>query len=390
MPETDIQHRCRYMSDVDLIRSVTLDRDDYSAEFHTQAKQELENRDLSLDTIIGQARIQNNQEPEETVTPNDAVDRISREDNLWSVWILTNGLGEKLLVQKESLWWSVHYVSPFEPRISYFVKTSDLEGVIRSFLTLEDWQEQITEKIRLESWEVLTGSDTIDYVIYLTRKLSEAEIPSTIKQLNARQCRGGGAIKIMVPEDRFSDAQTIVDDLKKRIERLYEQAESFDDRTSLQTEYDIYSELALLAPGDETVWFNKGVTCYELKRHKDAADAFIEAAFRGHDEEISEAAEEYLQVIQNHLTDDTSIMHARANLGVKRGAEPTFIKDLYHNILNIQPQDAIAHLHLGHLYYEDGDSDDKARHHFERFLEIAPEDEESDHIRTILNELENS
>jgi tetratricopeptide (TPR) repeat protein len=376
------------MSDVDLIRSVTLDRDDYSAEFHTQAKQELENRDLSLETIIGQARIQNNQEPEEPVTPKDAVTRISDEDNLWSVWILTNGLGEKLLVQKESLWWSVHYVSPFEPRISYFVKTSDLEGVIRAFLTLENWQEQITEKVRLEGWEVLTGSDTMDYVMYLTQKLSKAEIPSTIKQLNARQCRGGGSIKIMVPADRFSDAQTVVDDLTKRIEHLYEQAESFDDRTSLQTEYDIYSELALLAPEDETVWFNKGVTCYELKRHKEAADAFIEAAFSGDDEEISDAVEEYLQVIQNHLSEDTSILHARANLGVKRGADPGFIKDLYLKILNIQPRDTIAHLHLGHLYYEDGDRDDDARRHFERFLEYAPEDEESEHVRHILKELE--
>ena len=50
-------------------------------------------------------------------------------------------------------------------------------------------------------------------------------------------------------------------------------------------------------------------------------------------------------------------------------AENEFLK-----ALAIDPNDAAAHYNLGILYDDDLEQKDKARHHYQRFLELAPND----------------
>ena len=391
MVTNPIYEQCQRMTDVELIRSLTVDKESFSDEFHNIAGHELGRRGLSVGDFINRVRMRHNMEPEFETTLQEAVEQIPPVLALWETWFFTNALGQTLYFQKEALWTSVHLVQPEGPPRSCFIESeSGLKEVVTRFLNLKSVDHILQNEIRLDSWRIVAESDSRELIQIMSGIFADNDIPSTVKSQGFRSCAcGGGHLKIMVPEEYEKEARSLVKDLDKERDSLYKKADRIPEDAPASEALELYQRLAVLAPDDALVHFNYGTVLFELKQWEQAAEVFTRSAYAdpGSQENLRNNLD-YLKAISEKMTGGTEILHTRAALSTHLGVEPEIIGGLYKQILEVDPLDAIAHLNLGYLLYQHEGNDWEAASHFQRYLEINPQAEDRAQIEELLNQLQ--
>lgn len=390
MPTDPIREQAEQMSDIELVRALTVDKESFSDQFHDVAEHELGRRGLSVSDFISRVRVRHNMEPEFESKLQEAVEQIPPLLALWETWFFTNALEQTLFFQKEALWTSVHLEQPEGPPRSFFIKSEDgLKDVVERFLNLDPVDHILKNEIRLDSWRIVAESDSREFIRVLSGKLGDNDIPSTVKSQGFRSCAcGGGHLKIMVPEEFEKDAKSLVSDLERERDSLYQQAERLPDDAPASEALELYQRLAALAPDDALVHFNYGTILFEMEQWEEAAEAFTRSAYAdpGSQENLQNNLD-YLEAISEKMVGGPEILHTRAALSTHLSADPEVVAALYKQILETDPMDAIAHLNLGYLLYQHEGYDWEAATHFQQYLEINPEAEDRAQIEEILNQL---
>jgi tetratricopeptide (TPR) repeat protein len=179
----------------------------------------------------------------------------------------------------------------------------------------------------------------------------------------------------------------VLQELDARIRDLQRLADELTGGKDRLKELDVLSELTKLVPADERAHYRRGVILLGLDRYREAADAFIASLENnsGH-EQLFNGAYRGLEQIAAKLPDDVHLLHTLATFSVTHSKDPKSIEKYYKKILASQPQDALAHLRLGYLYYELGD-DISAYLHFKRYLELEPASDERETLVEIFGQL---
>lgn len=397
MYKDEIAKQCESMSDEELLAALTVDKQEYSADFHKAAEIELRNRNVQLSKIKNTVRVKINDQNEETVTIEMALAKLNQDISLFDVLSFTNCLNETLIFQKESHCWVGHYLYKNKYEASFFIESPQTpEEILSLFLNLQDWNAKVEKEFQLLDLVVLVSSDSDDYIESVSNLLAKLKIPSIVKNVNLTrihlrpswpQIYDENSTKILVPRDYLGSAQKALTEMEHRIDNLHKQASELAQSGDIQRELSILSQLAKLVPNDETVLFNRGVILFELGRYKEAADSFIASLANNHNYvELFEDSIQYLKQIAEKLPEDVGILHNLATFSKSKGEDNKTVEQYYRKILLIKPTDALAHLNLGYLYYEQ-DDDISAYHHFMEYLELEPESDERARIESIIKQI---
>ncbi|MBN1779861.1 hypothetical protein JW948_01945 [bacterium] len=392
-PHTDaIRNRCSQMTDIELIHALTVDKNDFSEQFHQIADMELTRRGLTLQDFLNRVRVRINNGPEQASTIQEAVEQIPSLLPLWETRFFTNSLGHVLFFQKEAMWIRVHFDLPEGQNRSFFIESeSGLKDAVQQFLNLEPVDVLPDHEIRLDSWRIVAESDSPDLIRIISGMMAENSIPSAVKSQEYRGCAcGGGRLKVMVPHHYEKDARHLVKELDKERDKLYDAASGLPDDAAAADAAGIYQRLAVLAPDDAVVLFNYGTVLFDMEHWDDAAEAFTRSAYADlRDEENGRNCLDYLSAISQKRTGSAEILHTCAALSAQLNADPESIAAIYRRILETDPKDGIARLNLAYLLIRHEGSETEAGSHFQKYLEINPEAEDSEQIKAILDQLSN-
>ena len=386
----EMRDQCSQMTDEELVRAITIEKEEFSDAFRTVADYEMTRRGVSIADYINRIQTQHNLDPAVETTIDYAVGSLPDEMPIWDAWHFINCLDQRLMIQKEYQWITLIFRDTEMPSESYFIQSSLMvKDVISKFLQLQDWREGLANQIHLENWPILTDSDSMDYIQLVAGKLADQGIPSTVKSLGYMGCAcAGGHLKILVPLENEPEAQAVLKELKTETQHLYDEANELPEDVDSAVALPIYRRLAVLAPDDFLVYYNLGTILYEAGELNEAADILAHAAVLGAgDRENFENCVDYLKEIAGQLTNDSEILHTVASFLIQLNAAPEEIASYYEKALVLSESDALAHANLGHLYYHDGDLDEKATLHFKRYLELEPDAEDREQIEMILDEI---
>jgi len=382
----EIAESCRGLPDTDLIRSLTLNQDDYSEEFRHAARDEIRRRGLDFEKLRRTVHVQSG-ELSGGFDLGEALRYSRKEMKPWELCVFVNCLDQTLLVQKEAFWISVHFSSPEGLQKSYFLeRQNELEALITGFVRLDDWQSAAKNEIFLETWHVLEESDSPDYLHHLTLALAEKRIPSTVKQMEP-SCHCANPFRLLVPGESVSEASAVLQSLEEERDGLYEEISRISGSQNQDRELDLYNRLAALAPKDPLVFYNRGVILFEKSQYAEAAEDFSRTVLvdAGNTELVSSSIE-YIREISKKIPDDVNVLYTLAGLLSQAGEDSPGIVSLYRKILELQPGDAVAHLNLGYLLYQQG-NDSEAAGHFRSYLERMPDAPDRESVEKLLEGL---
>ena len=397
MQAEQIKSQCSTMSDEELARVIILDRESYSENYLQIAQQEFKQRGIKLDEFFNRVVVRFNNGKPQTVNIREAINRLKQDLKVWDSWEFTNALGQTFFLQKGGVFRVVHFSFGGEYLKSFLVETMEtLWEVFRRFFLYKDWQSLIEDEHDLRNWEVLLSGEYPENIVNISNVLKKCEIPYIVKSAGHARFNGvlqgrfdESSLSILVPSSDLDTAFSVIDEIQKTIDYLYNRAEEFAESGDLQKELKIYEHLEKLNPNDAVIYFNKGVIVFELEKFDEAVDQFIESTVKGEAEnnwEVIEDSESYLKQLTEKLPNNTDILHTLATLSLEQekfaDAEKYFQK-----ILFINPEDKGAHLNLGHIYYQGGDQNDKALQHFSKYLELNPTSEDRVEIDSIIANL---
>jgi Flp pilus assembly protein TadD len=191
----------------------------------------------------------------------------------------------------------------------------------------------------------------------------------------------------MVPQPSLSAAQNVLREIKTEIDGLYREIREHARQGDRQAELRALTRLAQLLPDEARAHFHRGALLVQMGKDEEAADALIASLInnRGNEELFNDTYEELERLSARH-PENVHILHNLATFSVSRGRDLQSVEKYYRRIIAVQPEDAMAHLHLGYIYYEGGD-DISAYRHLKRYLELEPQSEEREAIEQILGQL---
>ncbi len=403
--------------DHELIRSTTIDKDLYTRTYLEHAQSELQKRGIDPATYLNRLRVSLNDKTSKTVSVKEALRGfaypLSRTDGLF----FSNMVDETLIFQKENKFWAVHYFYEEEYSGSFTIGEKEkIPHLLQAFAQVKDWQQYLADEYRLDDWSFFAKSQSENGVKDLTMALENAGIPYTMRSLEMARFNAifgtyhdEWPIHIFVPADYLDDAFEILDTFNQKIDDLYRQANQYAGSGQTAEELAVYEQLATLAPHDKLIFFNSGCIYFDQEKYPEAAASFLEAV-NADDPKIVREAEGYLKEIITKIPPTAKVLHTLASLSYSRyddqmfygkdgaGYEDTPGRSLemeayqealgyYQLILQMDVNDAIAHLNLGYLYYHDESANAEALKHFQKYLELNPEAEDRETINSVIKSL---
>jgi tetratricopeptide (TPR) repeat protein len=383
------------MTDQELVAALSVDRDQYTAEFHMAAGAELGNRGIRLAEFKNQVTIRISEGEQKNGTIEEALGAFEGAYGPFDILSFTNCVEETLVFQPGPNAWAGHYADRGEYRFSFILGASQGgRELLKTFLELDDWSGRISETFDISEWDILLDSSSADHILIIARLLSSESIPAMINNsrlfcfsaLRQDHCHGL-PFKIMVPQRSLGDARRVMDGLEQKLAELRREAQQRSREGDRQAELSVLTELTALAPNEPWGHYRKGILLLEMGHPEAAADAFIAALIhhRGH-EELFRAAYQGLRETAGKLPENIHILHNLATFSAAGDHDPQWVESCYRRIIALRPEDAMAHLHLGYHYYEQGD-DISAHRHLTRYLELEPESEDREAIDGILAQL---
>ena len=272
MHEQVIQ-QCAVMTNRELVRTLTIDRENFQAAFLVIADSEREKRALSIESFIDDVHLSENDEEGESCTIDQALAKVHSDISLWSIITITNCLEDSWVIQREYRQWLVHhYVEDGYVTSFFFHATEQLASTLKRFLSLELWTVEVPQD--LNTWKPIFQSRS---PAFLNKIISElGDILHTVKTPLFSQDQKGQLVLLVHPEFE-KRAQEIVAENNTKIEQLYDRAEHFAETENSERELRIYDILSELVPDNLAVHYNRGNVLIELDRLDEAAESLIEA-----------------------------------------------------------------------------------------------------------------
>lgn len=272
-----IIQQCAVMSDRELVRTLTIDRDNFQKTFLVIAESEREKRALSIENFIDDVHLAQNDEEGASCTIDQALAKVHLDIPLWSILTITNCLEDAWVIQREFSQWLVHhYVEDGYTTSFFFDNTEKLRSTLRRFLSLEFWSVDVSYD--LNTWKPIFQSRS---PAFLNKIISElGDISHTVKTPLFSQDQKGQLVLLVHPEFE-KQAQEIVDNNHTKIEQLYDRAEYLAKTKNSEQELRIYDILSELVPDNLAVHYNRGNVLIELDRSDEAVESLIEAIVLG-------------------------------------------------------------------------------------------------------------
>ena len=265
--------QCAVMSDRELVRTLTTDRENFQETFLVVAESEREKRALSIENFIDDIYLAQDDEEGESCTIDQALAKVHSDIPIWSILTLTNCMENVWVIQREYRQWLVHhYVEDGYTTSFFFDTTEQLKSTLRHFLSLESWKVDVSHD--LNTWKPIFQSRS---PAFLNKIISElGDILHTVKTPLFSQDQKGQLVLLVHPECE-KQAQEIVDRNHTKIEQLYDRAEHLAETENSEQELRIYDILSELVPDNLAVHYNRGNVLIELDRLDEAAESLIEA-----------------------------------------------------------------------------------------------------------------
>ena len=272
-----IIQQCAVMSDRELVRTLTIDRENFQWAFLVIAESEREKRALSIENFIDDVHLAQNDEEGESCSINQALAKVHSDIPLWSILTITNCLEDAWVIQREFSQWLVHhYVEDGYLTSFFFDTTEQLKSTLRRFLSLEFWSVDVSYD--LNTWKPIFQSRS---PAFLNKIISElGDISHTVKTPLFSQDQKGQLVLLVHPEFE-KQAQEIADNNHTKIEQLYDRAEHLAKTKNSEQELRIYDILSELVPDNLAVHYNRGNVLIELDRLDEAVESLIEAIVLG-------------------------------------------------------------------------------------------------------------
>ena len=374
--------QCAVMTDRELVRTLTTDRENFQETFLVIAESEREKRALSIENFIDDVHLAQNDEEGESCTIDQALAKVHSDIPIWSILTLTNCMGNVWVIQREYRQWLVHhYVEDGYTTSFFFDTTEQLKSTLRHFLSLESWTVDVSHD--LNTWKPIFQSRS---PAFLNKIISElGDILHTVKTPLFSQDQKGQLVLLVHPECE-KQAQEIVDRNHTKIEQLYDRAEHLAETENSEQELRIYDILSELVPDNLAVHYNRGNVLIELDRLDEAAESLIEAVVlslpeigdkidlkprRGssagsvnpllnllalsqknndplHYPDYIDDVEILLQHIREQRPENTRILHGLAIIAEQKNDIAVACQH-YRDMLAIDPQNKAAQTHLAYL-----------------------------------------
>jgi tetratricopeptide (TPR) repeat protein len=388
------EEKCHFMSVRELLRATTTDRGDYEPFFHQIAEAELGRRWHQVQEVKKTVRISLNDQDDETVTPQEALARLDQQIRRWDTWVLTNCLGDVLLLQQERHWWVGHHAREGSYVASFHTEdAAEAKNTALRFLELQDAGALFDDAYDITQMIVLRQTTSRDLAEAMVSELEEKEIPVLVQTSAANSLfhsdqssgRRSGYVLLVTPEHAL-EAQEAVKAIDTLIERLHQKAELFSQRGETDKEIELYDRILGMTPDDEVALFNKGIALLETERYSDAADCFVEAALLA-DDETGPRVEECLKELTEKIPNNTEVLNALADLARRRG-DLEQARTYLAAILSVQPDNYVAHASLGYLYFNESVDARQALFHFGEYLRLNPDADDREIIEELVRELE--
>ncbi|MCY3872186.1 MAG: hypothetical protein OXG87_21780 [Gemmatimonadetes bacterium] len=269
--------QCAVMTDRELVRTLTIDRENFQETFLVIAEKEREKRALSIENFIDDVHLTQNDGDGEPCTIEQALAKVDSDIPIWSILTFTNCLENAWVIQREFSQWLVHhYVEAGDATSFFFDTTEQLKSTLRRFLSLELWTVDVSHD--LNTWKPVFQSRS---PAFLNKIISElGDILHTVKTPLFSQDQKGQLVLLVHPELE-KQAQEIVATNRTKIEQLYDRAEHLAETENSEQELKIYDILAELVPDNLAVHYNRGNVLIELDRLDEAAESLIEAIVLG-------------------------------------------------------------------------------------------------------------
>ncbi len=265
------------MTDRELVRTLTIDRENFQWNFLVIAEREGEKRALSIANFIDDVHLAQNDEDGASCTMDQALAKVDSDIPLWSILTITNCLEDAWVIQREFRQWLVHhYVEDGYTTSFFFDTTEQLKATLRRFLSLEVWTVDVSYD--LNTWKPIFQSRS---PAFLNKIISElGDILHTVKTPLFSQDQKGQLVLLVHPECE-KQAQEIAAENQAKIEQLYDRAEHLAETENPEQELKIYDILSELVPDNLAVHYNRGNILIELDRLDEAAESLIEAIVLG-------------------------------------------------------------------------------------------------------------
>lgn len=276
MSEQVIQ-QCAVMTDRELVRTLTIDRENFQETFLVIAESEREKRALSIEAFIDDVHLSLNDAEGASCTIDQALAKVHSDISLWSIITLTNCMEDAWVIQREVRRWLVHhYVEEGYATSFFFDATEQLQSTLRRFLSLELWTVEVSHD--LNTWKPVFQSRSPAFLNKIILELGD--ILHTVKTPLFSQDQKGQLVLLVHPEFE-KQAQEIVAENHTKIEQLYDRAEHLAETENAERELRIYDILSELVPDNLAVHYNRGNILLEQERLDEATESLIEAIVLG-------------------------------------------------------------------------------------------------------------
>lgn len=398
MAQENWKEQCSQMSDRELVRAATIDREEFNEQFLEIIAGELRDRNIDLAGVAEPVKLRFNDQVERALAIEEALAELKRELTARDSWSLTNYLEETLVIQKDAAGFLLHYYFEEQYHNSFLLNSFDtLAQTVRQFCRFEDWYENIEHDFYLDDWSVLVSSPSRDYIDIIAAALDKSGVRHIVRGSSPGWAewipmgRGSSSsLNILIPREQGGAAERVLDEIEKTIEALHRQADALAEKGDLPKELEVYNYLAKLQPDDEVVFFNRALILFDLERYPEAASSFIQAVINGIAAKhltVVEDSKAYLQEILQKVPPDPEILHTLASFSLEE-EQPAEAEKYYRMILDLKPGDEIAHLNLGYLCYGDERRNHQALQHFREYLKLKPGAEDREAVEAIIKEIE--
>lgn len=379
-----------HMRDDELVRALTFHEDQYSARELQRATRELLHRKREVTAFLDRVQASLNDGEPERCTRATALAKLKNEIARGNVWRFVNCAGDRIDLQKEASFWTIHLFEQEEYQRSCLIaSTDDVENFLSQFLRLNADECAGDYAYRLEECETLINSSSAGVIEKTSLALTRAEIPHTVRHDEL------AALTILIPPEYQEAAADVVTQIDNAAQALREEIETLVHRNERDPRLlDLYSRLAQLVADDPAVSYGRGLLLFEAGRKEEAAEAFIET-LEAPQSDLPEddyqayraEAEEHLVRLAQTLPRNANILHALAGKAMSEQNNAGALKH-FEAILAISPTDSVAHVNLGVLYAQEPQGDARAAEHFKTYLEQQPNAEDRPAIEEMLAQLQ--
>jgi len=377
------------MTNDELISVLTVKKENYNDDYRTKVADELTKRGVNLEEKFKIVRYKLNLQDIKEIDVAEVIEKISLLNNPFDVIYFINYMNEHFAIQKNESVYVIHHHCLKSGFSSFFLEEeAELKSSLQNFLTNNSWLQEETEVI--EHWETFAESTSSDYILRLAHLMNESDIAycaNSVQMVRFNSFKS--PYSIVLPVEELPEANKVLEKLDEIKDSLHKKLEEAESKEDVDLQLELLIKLESVTPEDSLVYYNKAQLLDEKGDYQNASDALIESfnieMSNGAVDDI-EDIENYLVSILDKIENKLNSLHCLATIFAFKGdVENSY--GYYKKIIDLDENDAMAHLHLGHHYYSHTEDDNRVKIHFNKYIELEPESEERESIEEILNNL---